>query len=85
MTSIAYRASLFSETMKRLNSSCLRVLDYLRKGPATNVELCTPAIGGLRAIGRVHDLRQAGYVITTTHVKGGVYEYRLISEPAVAA
>ena len=48
-----------------------RVLARLLAGPATNVELVQ--IGGMRAMGRVHELRQAGYAITVERVSGGLF------------
>ncbi len=63
---------------QRLNASARRVLAYLREhGSATNVELCQPHIGGMRAVGRVHELRQQGHLIPKAHVKGGVWRYTL--------
>jgi hypothetical protein len=61
----------------RLNAAAERVLARLQRGPATNVELSTPEIGGLAAIRRVWDLQQRGHVITKAHVKGGVWKYTL--------
>ena len=70
---------LFRERL-RLNASALRVLTYLRlHGHALNIELCQPSVGGLRAIGRVHELRQDGYDIRKSHVTGGVWRYTLVS------
>lgn len=70
--------------IKRLHSGSMRVLDRLRQGVATNVELCTKEIGGLRAGGRIFDLRKAGYSIETRHVQGGVWEFELKAEPKAA-
>ena len=62
----------------RLNAAALRVLAYLqRHGEATNVDLCRPDVGGMRAVGRIHELRKQGHVITKEHVDGGVWRYRL--------
>lgn len=47
----------------RLKGSLLRVLERLREGPATNLELAHPLVGGLRAAARICELRQAGYDI----------------------
>lgn len=61
---------------ERLNAAALRVLEFLaRHGEATNVELCDPSIGGMRAIGRVHELRRQGHHITKEHVTGGLWRY----------
>lgn len=57
-----------------------RVLDALRQAGldgCTNVELCAPDVGGMRAIGRVHELRREGHDIYKQHEGGGVYRYRL--------
>jgi hypothetical protein len=61
----------------RLNAAAERVLARLQIGPATNVELSKPEIGGLRFGGRLHELQQRGHVITKAHVKGGVWRYTL--------
>ncbi len=62
----------------RLNAAAARVLAYLqRHGDATNVELCCPDVGGMRAVGRIHELRRDGHVISKEHLHGGVWRYRL--------
>jgi hypothetical protein len=69
---------------RRLTANALRVLALLKaRGPqgATNVELCQPDTGGLRGVGRVHDLRQDGWNVTKQHEGGGVWRYRLVSNP----
>lgn len=49
-----------------------RVLAYLQAhGTARNVDLI--AVGGLRAMGRVHELRQH-HVIHVVHRSGGVWD-----------
>jgi hypothetical protein len=63
---------------QRLNAAALRVLERLKQGPACNYELATPEIGGLRAIGRVHELQKAGYAITKEHLSGGTWRYALM-------
>ena len=67
---------------RRLAAASQRVLRYLQAhgGSATNVELSHPSVGGLRAVGRIWDLQQAGYTVIKSHVKGGVWRYRLPSE-----
>lgn len=67
----------------RLKGSLVRVLERLRQGAATNLELAHPAVGGLRAAARVHELRQAGYEITSERSRSAeaVWVYRLVSEP----
>lgn len=53
-----------------------RVLAALeRAGPLglRNVDLVRPEMGGLRAMGRVHELQRDGYDITVTREQGGVW------------
>lgn len=64
---------------ERLNAAALRVLHYLQThGSATNVTLCDPAIGGMRAVGRIAECRNDGWDIRKEHVKGGVWKYTLV-------
>lgn len=64
----------------RLNAAAVRVLAYLQTHQwATNIELSRPEVGGLRAVGRIHELRQHGHVIEKKHVDGGVWRYRLLT------
>lgn len=56
-----------------------RVLAALHAAGArglTNVELCQPTIGGLRAVGRVDELREYWH-IETIRVRRGLYRYVL--------
>lgn len=62
---------------QRLTAAADRVLAALRTGPKTNVQLCHPSVGGLRGVGRVHDLRTAGYDIRKAHQHGGIWLYTL--------
>lgn len=64
----------------RLAGACLRVLERLRKGPATTIELIQCG-GGTRAPGRVHDLRKHGYAIECKDHGGGKHVYTLMYEP----
>lgn len=68
---------------RRLKGAVLRVLERLRQGPATNLELADPRVGGLRAAARVHDLKLAGYVLTSQRLagEGPLWLYTLVSEP----
>lgn len=68
---------------RRLKGAVLRVLERLRQGPATNLELADPRVGGLRAAARVYDLKLAGHVITSQHLagEGPLWLYTLVSEP----
>lgn len=61
--------------LKRRESKKDRVLARLQRGPATNVELVK--IGGIRATGRITELRAEGYVITAAFVKAGIWRYTL--------
>lgn len=72
------RANPVKREIDRLNAAAERVLERLRIGPATNVQLSVPEIGGLAAIRRVWDLKQRGYRIGKEHVHKGVWLYRLI-------
>ena len=64
---------------ERLNAAALRVLAYLEQhGEATNVELCRPEVGGMRAVGRIHELRRAGHAIEKKHLHGGIWAYRIV-------
>jgi len=65
--------------LRRRGKNEQRVLDRLRQGPATTLELV--AVGGIRATGRVSDLRKAGFTINAEHVKDGLWRYRLVREP----
>jgi hypothetical protein len=61
-----------------------RVVAELRtRGPRglTTAEISHPSIGGIRASGRVHELREDGYVIHVSRVRDGCYRYVLIAEP----
>jgi hypothetical protein len=52
-----------------------RVLARLEHGPATNVELV--AIGGMRAMARVWELKQQGKSIAVVRQRGGLWLVRL--------
>lgn len=67
-----------AKEIARLNAAAQRVLERLNVGPATNVELSQPSIGGLRFGGRLHELGKHGWTIGKEHVSGGVWIYRLI-------
>lgn len=65
----------------RLRGACLRVLERLKEGPATNLQLIRPECGGARFGSRLRDLRVAGVAWKKRHVKGAVWEYELTSCP----
>lgn len=70
-----------AKELRRLSRQCDRILDRLRRGPATNRELATIA---LKYTGRISDLRNAGYVIDCEIDRAdGLARYRLASEPDV--
>lgn len=62
---------------RRLNAAAIRVLIALQgagEAGLTNVQLSVPAIGGLRAVGRIDELREH-YAIEKQHVSGGTWRY----------
>jgi hypothetical protein len=66
--------------VNRLATQNDRILERLKRGPATNVELAGIS---LKYTSRISDLREAGYAIPPPErVKGGVTIYRLIPEGA---
>lgn len=71
------KANPVRDEIVRLNAAAERVLERLQQGPATNVELSSPEIGGLRFGGRIFEL-STSWQIEKEHVKGGVWRYRLI-------
>ena len=68
-----------TQELSRRSRNAQRVLERLRIGPATTRELVD--VGGLRAPGRVHELRQQGYEIAVDHKAGGLFVYTLVREP----
>ena len=70
-----HRAEVQAE-QQRLERAEDRVL---QAGPKTNVELVQ--IGGIRATGRISDLRAKGHAIWADHVRGGIWRYTLIGGP----
>ena len=67
-----HRAEVQAE-QQRLERAEDRVLRALQAGPKTNVDLV--AIGGIRATGRISDLRAQGHIIHADHVRGGLWRY----------
>lgn len=65
-----------AEERRRLSAQCLKILDKLKQGPATNLQL---AVIGYRYGARIHELRKAGYeiVITAKNVESGETTYEL--------
>ncbi len=73
--------SVLETDVPRLKGASQRVLARLKAGPATNLELMQPEIGGARFGGRLHDLRKSGVIWKREHVEGSVWSYRLIQYP----
>lgn len=67
----------------RLSPKCNAILQRLRRGPVTNIELIE--IGGYRACARVHELRKKGFKIHSAQIKGGVWEYELGDRDGIQA
>lgn len=66
----------------RLAGQNAAILERLRRGPATNVELSGLS---LKYTGRLSDLRAAGYQIECERGEGGVNTYRLVNQQRGAA
>lgn len=62
------------EDVPRVTGQNAQVLERLRQGPATNVELSGIS---LRYSARMFDLREAGYLITGQRLAGGIHLYTL--------
>ena len=67
--------TLWDGEASRLAKAASKLLDRLKQGPATNIELVP--ICGIRASARVHDLRQAGHNIEAKRLIGGTWLYTL--------
>ena len=77
MTAIRLNPTAPSERYKNLQRKCLLILERLRQGPATNLELVT--IGGLRYGARLGELRDAKYKIHTQEDRcTGIAVYTLV-------
>ena len=66
--------SVESEDKPRLGKQQAAVLERLRKGPATNMELLPISA---RFSARIHELRKAGFVINRANLGDGLFEYSL--------
>lgn len=64
----------------RASAQALKILELLRQGPQTNVELADKV--SHRFGGRLHDLRAMGFEIDKERGKGGLFTYRLVKEPS---
>jgi len=61
-----------ARAVQKRDSKAARILERLRQGPATTLELA--AVGGIRFGARVLELRQAGHRITTEdHLDYAIY------------
>lgn len=60
--------------VNRLSTQNARILDRLKRGPATNYELAKLS---LKYTSRLSDLRKAGYVVTCVRHTGGGATYTL--------
>jgi hypothetical protein len=70
--------------MNRRPTAKRRVLLALRKAGRRGLltsEISAPAVGGVRASGRTHELQAEGFVISVTRVRAGSWRYTLVSEP----
>jgi len=67
------------EDKPRLTGQNAKILERLRQGPATNVELAQLA---LKYSSRVSDLRKAGFSVSCERVgRNGLTRYSLVGEP----
>lgn len=71
--------SVLDSDRPRLSVACVRILERLKHGPATNLQL--ENFGGQRFGARLHDLRKAGVIWKREHVEGAVWRYELIQCP----
>lgn len=62
--------------LRRRESNKTRVLNRLRQGPATTMELI--AVGGARASGRCWELRREGHAMRVDDLGGGLFRYTLV-------
>lgn len=63
--------------MKPTAKRVLRALETAGGRGATTHDLCQPDVGGLRFGGRIHELRELGYVIEARPARAGSYRYTL--------
>lgn len=72
--SIFTKSNPVKDELDRRKSNTAKILEYLKEhGRATNVQLAK--IGGNRFGGRLFELRAEGHLITTNHVREGLFEY----------
>ena len=68
-----------SETARRQNNRDRALALLQLRGRVSNVELV--GVAGLRAGGRIFELRQMGYRIEGEDASGGLYYYRYVGPP----
>ena len=73
----SYEPSVESGDEPRLSRQCSAVLECLKYGPVTNVELNRICF---RYGARIHELRKLGYDIRKKQIQKSVYRYWLIME-----
>lgn len=80
---VAERGKAPKEQHFALAGKRLAVLDALRSGPKTNIDLTGPHCGGQRFGARIDELRRMGFAIERETVDStrGIYQYTLKSAP----
>ncbi len=76
---VPLNSSVPDEEAPRLSLQHEAILDALREGPKTNLQLGMIA---QRFGGRLHELKRAGHPWTKRCLRPGIYEYRLVGEAA---
>lgn len=64
-----------AEDVPRLTGQTAAIVERLKQGPATNMELAGLS---LKYTSRLSDARAAGYTIVCKRLAGGLTEYRLV-------
>lgn len=67
--------------LKPTTRRVLRALIAAGGRGATTHELCQPQVGGTRFGGRLHELRELGFVIARRQERAGRWRYWLVSSP----
>ena len=68
-----------SELQRRQTNRDRALLLLQTRGRVSNIELV--GVAGLRAGGRIHELRQMGYRITSEPASDGLHFYRYVGPP----
>lgn len=75
---VAFADPSLSEAEKlRMSPQHLKIVDRLREGPATNLEL---GMISQRFGARLHELKKAGFLWSRSTVKAGVYRYEMVRD-----